>query len=171
MSTLSGHTSLSHTGPRCTLVDLMIMTKALWIVLVAFLPVMVMGAQTIVLQKEIATLVAPVLNAAAAVAAGETEEKDEVLDKALAPILDSRKYTSTEALTVLLGFYVGEAPAEDISCELVARGKTVLPLLHHYANREIAVPGVSMLLAQRITTEYSVVEARIGSGEHCVREN
>jgi hypothetical protein len=127
--------------------------------------------QTVTLSHDVAGFVAPVLSAAAAVAAREDTKTDAALDEQLSKVLNAQTASATEALAVLLGFYVGEAAAEDISCELVARGKAALPMLRRYANAVVVVPGVDMSRARRITTEYEIVVAGINSGERCVREN
>jgi hypothetical protein len=126
--------------------------------------------QTITLSHSIAALVAPVLDAAAAVAVKEDETTDSALDDRLDKLLSSRTAKTTEALAVLVGFYVGEAAAEDVSCELVARGKRALPMLHRYMNSIVVVPGFDMSHARRSTTEYEIVMQRINSGERCERE-
>jgi hypothetical protein len=126
--------------------------------------------QAITLPPDVGVLVAPVINAAAAVAAKEDETTDSALDDRLDKVLNPRTAKTTEALAVLLGFYVGEAAAEDISCELVAPGKRALPMLHRYMNSIVVVPGFNMSHARRITTEYEIVVRRINSGERCERE-
>jgi hypothetical protein len=126
--------------------------------------------QTVTLSHDVAGFVAPVLSDAAAVAAREDAKTDAALDEQLSKV-NAQTASATEALAVLLGFYVGEAVAEDISCELVARGKAALPMLRRYANAVVVVPGVDMSRARRITTEYEIVVAGINSGERCVREN
>jgi uncharacterized protein YecT (DUF1311 family) len=129
--------------------------------------------RTVTLPSNVAALVAPLLRAAAVVAAGGKEDAYAALNAALASILDSHTLTSTEALAVLLGFNVDEASADAISCELVARGEKVLPALYRYANVIVVVPGMDMSLARRVPSEYSVVdvEGRIKLGEHCKRGN
>lgn len=127
--------------------------------------------QTITLSPDVTTLVAPVLNAAVAVATRENEKTYAVLDEKVEKVLNPQTATTTEALAVLLGFYIGEASAENISCELVARGKPVLPMLRRYANATVIVPGFDMSRTRRITTEYEIVVERINSGERCERED
>jgi hypothetical protein len=126
--------------------------------------------QPITLAPSVAALVAPVLSAAARVAAREDEKTDAELDEQISKVLSPRTATTTEALAVLLGFYVGEAAAENISCELVARGKPALPMLRRYKKAVVVVPGFDMSRARRITTEYDIVVARINSGEGCEPE-
>jgi hypothetical protein len=133
-------------------------------------PAFAVSPQTVTLSPEVAALVAPVLNAYALVAEHDDSKSESVLDEKLQNILNSHAPAANEALAVLLGFYVGEASGEDISCELVARGNTVVPLLHRYADTLVIVPGANKSQAQHINAEYSIVEKRISSGEQCVRE-
>ena len=129
------------------------------------------SSHVVSLTPDISRLVAPVLKVAANSASSKGAEKDaEVLDARLERVLEDHSAASTEALVVLLGFYIGEHPAEDISCEIVARGAQVLPLLHRYAEASVIVPGINMATVRPIKTEYEVVESRIQSGEKCVRE-
>jgi hypothetical protein len=126
--------------------------------------------QPIILAPDVAALVAPILSAAATVAVREDEKTDAALDEQISKVLSPRTAKTTEALAVLLGFYVGEAAAEDISCELVARGKPALPMLRRYKKAVVVVPGFDMSRARRITTEYEIVVGRINSGERCELE-
>lgn len=147
--------------------------KSYWFLLTSFIAAAFACAgspPTTSVSSEVAALVAPVLNAQAAVFARDDEQNESILSEKVASILRDQSPTGTEALAILLGFYVGEASGEDISCELVSRGKSTIPLLHRYSTWEGAVSGVEMSHVRRTRTEYPIVESRINSGEHCVVE-
>jgi uncharacterized protein len=129
--------------------------------------------RTVVLPGDVATFVAPVLREAAIAITEGGADAYSSLHGALAPALDSRTSASTEALVVLLGFSVGGAAADDISCELIARGNASLPALNRYGNVLTIVPGVDMSLIRRLPSDYSVlnIEGRIELGKHCARVN
>ena len=120
--------------------------------------------------KPAAALAAPVLNAMVDVRSGENQRNLRALDDAVEAVCNKRTPASDEALAVLLQFYVGEHSSEDISCELVHRGRRVLPFLEKYHGRQIVVPGVDMSRTEPLDTLYEEVRHRIRAGEKCERE-
>ena len=100
----------------------------------------------------------------------ENEHTIATLENALARIFRQNNRASDEALAVLVEFYVGEHSGEDIFCELVHRGKRVLPLLAKYHGRRITVPGVEMSRTQPNDTLYAGVQKEIREGRSCERE-
>ncbi len=71
---------------------------------------------------------------------------------------------------VLLGYYIGEHPGEDVSCELVARGQEARALLEKYAQAKIILSGVTRFNPRSVQSEYPIVLRRIQEHEQCVRE-
>jgi hypothetical protein len=100
----------------------------------------------------------------------ENEHTLRTLDDAVERVCNRNNRSSDEALAVLIEFYVGEHSAEDILCELVHRGKRVLPLLAKYHHRKIVVPGVDMSRTEPLDTLYDEVREQVRRGEHCERE-
>ena len=103
-------------------------------------------------------------------AGGDTEATASSLDAALSSLLNDQSPVGDEALAVLLGFYIGEHPAEDIACELVHRGKRVEKYLSKYQAAEVALPLVAMPLPEAVRSEYPLVIRRVRAGERCTRE-
>ena len=126
--------------------------------------------ETVKVSNEVAALVVPILSAHSQSAVHDTEANAEVLDRALLPILEKRTPQTTEALAVLLGYYIGEYPGEDVSCELVARGQEAKALLEKYAQAKIMLPGAKRLNLRSVQSEYPIVLRRINAHEQCVRE-
>ena len=120
--------------------------------------------------KPAAALAAPVLNAMIDVRKSEDERTLRALDDAVEHVCNKRTPASDEALAVLLEFYVGEHSGEDISCELIHRGRRVLALLEKYHGRQIVVPGVEMSRTEPLDTLYEGVRHAIRAGETCERE-
>jgi hypothetical protein len=116
--------------------------------------------------QSVSALVAPVLNAYEAVALKDKETTEVPLHQALQKVLETRTGYGDEALAILLGYYVGEASAEDVSCELVSRGRYVLFYIDKYAKAESSIAGVRSYHA-RIFSEYPIVRRRIISEEVC----
>jgi hypothetical protein len=138
------------------------------IVLLAALPVV---AGSVTPPKAVLQQVATVISAhSEATRTGEAAASGDRLESALSAVLSDRSRVGDESLAVLLGLYLGEHPNEDISCELVARGKRVLEYLRKYESAKVLLPGVSSGSLQPIKTEYPVVMRRIQAGERCVRE-
>ena len=127
-------------------------------------------AETVKVSDDVAALVVPVLSARSKSAAHDTEKNAEALDRALSPILEKRTAQTTEALAVLLGYYIGEHPGEDVSCELVARGKEAEAPLEKYAQAKIILPGSKRFKPRSVQSEYPIVLRRIKAHEQCVRE-
>ena len=128
-------------------------------------------AATLTPPKAVQQRLATVLNAHLQVKhEGESAATRDALESALSPILVDRSATGDETLAVLLGFYIGEHPSEDISCELVSRGRPVLKYLKKYESAQVVVPGVSPEALEPIKTEYPIVIGRIQAGERCARE-
>lgn len=115
-------------------------------------------------------LVAAVLNAHIKVSSEDTETNESELGRQLRRVFDDHTASGTDALALLLGLYIGESSGEDVSCELVNRGKSVIPRLHYYSLHEVNIPNVQMSRVHRIPGEYSIVEQRIAKGEHCIVE-
>jgi hypothetical protein len=122
------------------------------------------------LPDAVASLVAPVIRAQADVAKHDDEQSEAALSSALSPVLQDHSPTGTEALVYLLGVYVGESSGEDIACELVGRGKEVVPLLRQYEASQSVPREIDPALIRRSAVEYPIVEARILRGETCVVE-
>jgi hypothetical protein len=114
--------------------------------------------------------VASVLNAQIRILSEDTQANESELDRQVWRVLDDQTVSGSEALALLLGFYIGESVGENIACELVRRGKSVIPMLHYYSSHEVNIPHVQMPLIRRTAEEYSIVEQRIAKGEHCVVE-
>jgi hypothetical protein len=128
-------------------------------------------AATVTPQKPVQQRVAAVLDAYSRIVhEGETEATARALESALSPILNDRSEIGSETLAVLLGFYVGEHPGEDISCELVARGRPILKYLRKYESARVVVPGVTSDALKSVKTEYPIVVKRIEAGDICARE-
>jgi len=105
------------------------------------------------------------------VAATDDATTESAMDDQLRRVLDSRTTKTTAALAVLVGFYIGEAASENISCELIARSKLSLPMLRRYTDAVVVVEGLNTShVLRRTTTEYLAIIRRIESGEHCARE-
>lgn len=117
-----------------------------------------------------ASLVVPVLDAFAKLRESENEQTTRALESALSRVFEKNTRASDEALAVLIQFYVGEHSGEDLFCELVHRGKRVLPLMKKYHHRTIVVPGVDMSRAEPLDALYDEIVDEIRRGEHCERE-
>ena len=102
--------------------------------------------------------------------AHESEQTDQQLDQSMEPILDRRNRVTDEALAALLGMYIGTASGEDISCELVHRGRSVLPLLTRFESDPATIAGVDTSNIVRSIELYSGIERRIQNHEKCIRE-
>ena len=103
--------------------------------------------------------------------AEDSEASHKAFDRAFDPLLNKRTTASNEALAALLSFYIGEHANEDLTCELVARGKAVLPLLEKFRNHRINVSKTIVVIpTEHKSSEYDSVIKRIKSGEHCERE-
>ena len=118
-----------------------------------------------------AKLVVSVLNAFAKLRESENEETTLALESALNSVFEKNTRASDEALAVLVEFYIGEHSGEDLFCELVHRGKRVLPLMKKYHRRSIVVPGMNMSRAEALDTLYDGVVHEIRRGAHCERES
>jgi len=116
--------------------------------------------------RPVSALVSPVLNAYDAVAAKDDESAELPLNSALHKVLEAKTGYGDEALAILLGYYIGEASGEDVSCELVSRGRYVLFYIDKYAKVEPVITGVHSRHA-RVFDEYAIVRHRIMSGEVC----
>jgi hypothetical protein len=125
---------------------------------------------TIRVPDEVAALVVPVLEAQARSAERDSQENAEVLEHVLGQVIDREMPTTTEALVVLLGFYVGEHPDEEVACELVARGQKAVQSLERYAQATVIVPGAQGFSIRPNQGEYQIVLRRIHAHEKCVHE-
>lgn len=103
--------------------------------------------------------------------AGDTEESWQMFDRVFDPLLDQRNVTTDEALAVLLSFYIGEHPYEDLRCELVARGERELKFLTRYRDNRIDVPAPSQpLKSDEKRAVYDGVMTEIRAHQSCTRE-
>lgn len=127
--------------------------------------------ETIRVPDGVAALVVPVLSANLQSAAHDTSANAAALDRALSPILEKHTLQTTEALAVLLGYYIGEHPGEDISCELVARRHEAKAMLEKYAQAKVTFPDSKRYRPRSIQSEYPIVLRRIQAHEQCVREH
>ena len=101
----------------------------------------------------------------------DSEESWKAFDRVFDPVLNKRTPSSNEALAALLSFYIGEHPNEDLTCELIARGKAVLPLLEKFRDRDIDIDKTIVVV--RIddkAARYDAIISSIKAGEHCERE-
>jgi len=99
------------------------------------------------------------------------EESLKAFDTVFDPVLDKQNRTSNEVLAVLLSFYFGEYPDEDLTCELIARGKSVLPALRKFRNREIVISKQFRSAPSEVNAaKYDWVIEQIESGEWCNRQ-
>jgi hypothetical protein len=129
------------------------------------------AAETVTLRPAVAHLVSPVLRAYAHYVMNQTRLGPDKLEAALETVLYDRSKEGTEALAVLAGIYIGEHSAEDVSCELVARGAVAVPFLRLYSTSPVKMPGVDMRRFERNTSQYEGLIQRIDNGEHCERED
>jgi hypothetical protein len=125
------------------------------------------AAASIPLSKEVNDLVRPVVDAFFLVLKRDDMKNESNLQEKLTPILDTKNATTDEALSVLLGIYLGEGSGEEIECELVNRGKAILPLLRKYTNAQVAISGVDTSKLHPSNGLYTSVEKRIRNGERC----
>jgi hypothetical protein len=128
----------------------------------------VCGAEVLPPER-VRALIRPVFTAYSRVLREETEETSNGLEHALTRVFKDKSSVRDEALAVLLGFYLGEHSGEDISCELVSRGRRVLKKLEKYRYATIVVPGAPQGSLRAQPGEYSGVIARVRSGKHCTR--
>jgi hypothetical protein len=106
------------------------------------------------LEPSVERSVVNVLHAKAATrAARESEETSRAFDRALDPLLEKRSKRTDKALAALVSLYIGEHPSEDITCELVSRGRHVLPLLKFFRDHQIDISDP----ANRLTVEESAL--------------
>ena len=85
-------------------------------------------------------------------------------------LFDDHSRAADEALAVLVRYYVGEDPGEDLWCEIVHRGKEMLPYLAKYHGcmpTTGAEPIPKSLLD--IPDQYPELIDVIGHGENCER--
>ena len=128
-------------------------------------------AESVSPPKAVQERLAPVLGAAADLDQhGETRATADALDSALSVLLADHSRAGDEALAILLGLYVGEHASEDVSCELVGRGKRVLKYLAKYATADVSLSRVSAPFPRAVRSEYPIVVERINSRETCARE-
>ena len=138
--------------------------------LLCLAPLACQSAEPVTLSPAVTHLVKPVLTSFALYAKNETTVTTAKFEAALDAVLFDRSPVGTEALAVLAGIYIGEHGAEDVSCELVARGASALPHLQNLSTGVVTVPGINMRSFHRTPGEYAIILERIQRGEHCERE-
>ena len=124
----------------------------------------------LVVASAVATLVAPIINAAANVADRDTEEPRNKLEDALGEVLNKPAPESDEALAILLPIDIGAHGREDVTCEIIDRGQRILPYLKKYLAAYTIVPGATIDQVLFDRTQYHLLIARIGRHEQCARE-
>ena len=129
------------------------------------------AAETVALKPAVAHLVSPVLSAYVRYVKNQTTVGPDKLEAALQTVLYDRSKDGTEALAVLAGIYIGEHSAEDVSCELIARGAAAVPFLRRYSEHPVTMPGIDMRRFERNTSQYEGLILSIANGERCERED
>jgi len=132
------------------------------------------------LSRQTAALVQPILKSRIAAYREVLDAKgraiiqsgaaEDFIDR-LYDLFDDRSRAADEALAVLLRYYVGEDPGEDLWCEIVHRGKQMLPYLEKYHDclpTTGAEPIPKSLLD--IPDWYPELMAEIGRGGSCERD-
>jgi hypothetical protein len=98
------------------------------------------AASTIVPPRDVQELVKPILDVRAEAKASHGEHQNAAFwqaAKLIGVVCQMKTKASDEALVVLMNFYVGEAPGEDLLHQVTVRGKRMLPLLLKYRNAHV----------------------------------
>jgi hypothetical protein len=114
----------------------------------------------IVPPRDVQELVTPILDIRAEAKASQGERQNAAFWQAavlIGKLTDLKTHSSDEALVVLMNFYVGESPGEDVLHQVTVRGKRMLPLLLKYRNVHVIFSGrkypSSLLLAPEVKKE------------------
>lgn len=133
------------------------------------------ASDTVRVPADVAALVVPVLKAHSAVAkhdtfeaqAAEEFEAQVAEERAMEPLYAHKTAVTNEAIAVLLGFYIGEGPGERLTCEAIARGRVMLPLIKKYKDATVLVLGIDPGQTKPNKTQYSYVVPDIEAGKDC----
>jgi hypothetical protein len=101
-------------------------------------------AAEIVPPRDVQVLVKPILHLRAEAKTSQGERQNAAFwqaEKLMGTLFQIRTKASDEALVVLMNFYVGEAPNEDLIHQVTVRGKRMLPLLLKYRNAHVVFPA------------------------------
>ncbi len=131
------------------------------------------------IPRRVATLLRPVVEGLVIVQASwATDAAQDVLAHSLFEtrfyaLLDDKSPEPDEALVALRAYYVGEDNAEELDCELMIRGRRLLPLLERYQRcPPVAGRGPFPRNLQTVMPDDDYIEtiAAIRRGEPCERE-
>jgi hypothetical protein len=97
-------------------------------------------AATVVPPREVQEKVRPILDLCEEAEAAQGERQNATFHQAAkltGQLFRVKTKSSDEALVVLMNFYIGESPGEDLRHQVTVRGKRMLPLLLKYRNARV----------------------------------
>jgi hypothetical protein len=117
-------------------------------------------ATAIIPPRDVQDLVKPILDRCAEAKVSLGERQNAAFYQAArltGGLFHMRTKASDEALVVLMTFYIGESPGEDLVHQITVRGRRMLPLLLKYRNAHVFFSGrkypSSLLLAPEAREE------------------
>src|ERR1700687_1375150 len=115
----------------------------------------------IVPPREVQSLLRPILDLCAEAEESQGEHQNAVfyqVAKQTGGLFQMRTKAADEALVVLMNFYIGESPGQDLLHQVTVRGKRMLPLLLKYRNAHVIFSQrkypSSILLAHDVKKEF-----------------